>query len=357
MTTEVVKKESYKTALAQIQETFTQMVVHTGESMAIQYDEYQKLCVMNMIGKMQELITKEGLEFNQMDKTNITSILQTVAMLNLNVSSIPVECYVILRNTKIGNDWMKLFEMGIQGDGNDKLLRKYGVDVKKVYTPWTIRENDIFTYPSFNGLEITPPSWQPKDYTSKIVKVVYPIEKTDGQVEYHIAERDGVVHNLQAHISNNIMKNKTLSDKDKDKLNDLAANMTIEEILSCDDLLPHISPAWKNAGSREAMIERKMRNNATKKYPKDFRNAFVATAYKETYDEYDQYEEKEDPRINKEEAVDAEVKAASMSEPVQTIASGKSEVSKEAVREEKKSEQANMPSEQKNEQQGLTAPY
>lgn len=319
MANEVVKKAQYMTALAQAQETFTNMVVHTGQSMEIQFDEYQKLCVMNMIGKMQELITKEGLDFNQMDKTNITNILQTVAMLNLNVSSIPVECYLILRNTKLGDQWVKMFEMGIQGDGNDKLLRKYGVDVKKVYTPWTIREHDTFTYPSFNGLEITPPTWQPKDYSSKIVKVVYPIEKNDGQVEYHIAERESVVHNLQAHITNNLMKNKSVNDKEKDRLNGLAADMTIESILSNDELLPFISPAWKSAGSRESMIERKLRNNATKKYPKDFRNAFVATAYKQTYDDYEQFEESTDIRINKEEAVEAEVQESAMSQPVEAI--------------------------------------
>lgn len=41
------------------------------------------------------------------------------------------------------------------------------------------------------------------------------------------------------------------------------------------------------------MIERKMKNNATKKYPKDFRNAFVERAFETTFEDYDQYRNQE----------------------------------------------------------------
>lgn len=316
MENEVATKKEFKTALAKVQETFTKMVVQNGAEMHLQYDEYQKLCVMNMLAKMQELAISNGLEITNMDLNNITGILQTCAMLNLNVTAVPRECYVITRNTKVGNEWKKVFEFGIEGDGNDKLLRKFGVDVDKVISPWIVREKDGFTYPSFNGLEITPPTWQPKDYTSDIVRIVYPIIKTDKSVEFHISERESVVHNLQAHISNNIMKNKNLNDTDRDTLNDMASKKTLDEILSCPELLPHISPAWKNAGSRDAMIMRKMKNNATKKYPKDFKNAFVSSAFESTYEDYDQYH---DERINKEEAVEAEVQESAMSQHVEPI--------------------------------------
>lgn len=314
MGNEVAKKQPFTTALAQIQDEFTNMIVRTGNEINIQYDEYQKLCVMNLLGKMQTLAVENKLDLMKMDRTNITEILQTAAMLNLNISAQPRECYLITRNVKVGDEWKKVFEFNIEGAGNDKLLRRFGVGVKEVRTPWMVRENDEFTYPSFNGLEITPPTWTPKDYHSKVVKVVYPIIKDNDMVEFHIAERESVVRNLQAHITNNLMKNKSVNDANKEKLNSLAASMTLDEILACPELLPHISPAWKNAGSSEAMIERKMKNNATKKFPKDFKNAFIATAYENTYEDYDQY--KMDERINKEEAVETEVQEQVMSEPI-----------------------------------------
>ena len=34
---------------------------------------------------------------------------------------------------------------------------------------------------------------------------MYPLQKNDGTIEYHIAEREGVVKNLLAHINNNMM--------------------------------------------------------------------------------------------------------------------------------------------------------
>lgn len=39
----------------------------------------------------------------------------------------------------------------------------------------------------------------------KVVRVVYPIEMSDGTIEYHIAEREDVVKNLIAHINQNLM--------------------------------------------------------------------------------------------------------------------------------------------------------
>lgn len=315
MENEVSKKDNsqFMTGLAKVQDTFVNMVVNAGNNINIQYDEYQRTCVMNMLGKMQELLTNEGLNINNMDTSKITNILQTVAMLKLNASAMPRECYVILRNKKVGDNWKKEFELGVEGDGNDKILRTYGIDIDKVGTPWLVREGDDFTYSSFKGFEIEPPTWTPKG-NGKIIRVVYPIKKKDGTEEYHISERADVVTNLQAHISNNLMKKKDVKETEKERLNALAGTLDLEGILNNKDLLPHISPAWKNPASREAMIVRKMRNNAIKKIPKDFENAFTATAYESAYEDYDQYQE--DDRINKEEALDAEVEDLSVTEPI-----------------------------------------
>ena len=43
---------------------------------------------------------------------------------------------------------------------------------------------------------------------------------------------------------------------------------TLEDVLSCTVAIPYISAAWLN--TPESMIVRKMRNNAIKKYPKNF---------------------------------------------------------------------------------------
>ena len=45
---------------------------------------------------------------------------------------------------------------------------------------------------------------------------------------------------------------------------------TIEDILSCEKAMPYISAAWLD--TPEAMIVRKMRNNAIKKFPKNLNN-------------------------------------------------------------------------------------
>lgn len=315
VTNQVTKANTFKTSLAKVQDTFVNMLVNTSKDMDIDYTNDQRVCAMNMISVMNTLLEKEGLDFNQINHTNVTNILQTVAMLRLNASAQPRECYVILRSQKQHDgSWKKEFELGVEGDGNDKILREYGVDIKKVYSPWLVRENDEFTYPAFNGLEVEPPTWRPHDYTSKVVLVVYPILKTDDMVEYLIAEREGVATNLKAHITNNLMKNSKYNETQKAEITKTIEFMYLDEIYAYPEALDLMSPAWKNPGAKESMIVRKMRNNAIKKYPKDFKNAFTASAYERTYEDYDQY--KEDDRINKEEALEAEVQEKLMSEPL-----------------------------------------
>ena len=97
--------------------------------------------------------------------------------------------------------------MGIEGDGNDALLRNFGVDVKKVYPVWLVKEGDEFTYPKHRGVEVTPPEWEEKGLSQKVIRVVYPVEMNDGKIEYMIAERESVKGNLFAHVRNNLLGN------------------------------------------------------------------------------------------------------------------------------------------------------
>ena len=309
-----ITNKSYTTALTKAQYIYTNMITNAFQGLNIEYTNYQKVCVINAVTQMQTLAEKEGLSLSRMNQSNVINILQTIAMLNLNLSSSPRECYIITRNVqKKDGTWDKVFEMGIEGDGNDKILRQYGVNVKKVHNCWKVRENDEFTFPSFNGLEITPPTWSPK-YTGKIIRIVYPIEMYDGTVEYHISEREEVKVNLLAHISNNLMKSKDYTEAKKAEIKNRLANLTLDKIFEDKDALAIMSPSWREQHSREAMIERKMRNNCIKKIPKDFSNAFIQKAYESTFEDYDQY--REDERIDKESALEAEIETSANKEKI-----------------------------------------
>jgi len=257
--------------------------------------DYQKTCIVAAINVMTDMAEKKHRNFNTFNKTIINSILFKVAMFQLNICAEPRECYLQFRNMQNANaSWTEEFEFGLEGDGNDKILRKYGVGIKRVngigvgvHQPWLIREGDEFTLPQYKGLGKSEPTWIPKNYTNKVIAVLYPIEMEDGTAEYLTAFREDVVRNLQAHITNNILSKKY--DSVRAGIIKKIASMNLNQILEDDSLSDYISPAWRNPQSREAMIVRKMRNNATKGYPKDFGDSFIASEYEKTFEDYDQY--------------------------------------------------------------------
>ena len=337
-------KSSFFPTVAKVQEQYVTMIEKAANEIGLDYDSYQKTCAFNCISYMQELLIKQGLTFNEVDTTNVTKILQRFAMLRLNAAAYPRECYIILRDETIKvrdqetgqlkDKKVKMFDAGIEGDGNDKLLRKNGIDIKKVYPIWKIREKDDFTYPSYKGIEMVPPTWTPHDFTSKIIRIVYPIQKEDGDIEYYISEREDVKNNLLAHINQNLMKeyfgtstygltdrkeikriNMEVSQKRAAIINEVK-DKTLEEILDDESVQQYMSPAWRSAHSRESMIVRKMRNNATKPIPKDFENSMIAIEYENSINDLEEPEHRPDPRIKKENAVDAEVTIEAVSEPI-----------------------------------------
>lgn len=273
----------YENQLSKINDTFVPQITSQLKGNGIAMTDYQKQCVLSAITSVNELLLENGVTVNQVS-SNLTDILLTVAALQLNANANPREVYFILRNHKRGNDKkVKEIEMGIEGDGNDALLSRFGRNVKEVKRFWEVRADDDFEYPGFDGLEMTPPKWRPKG-TGKVVRVVYPIIRTDDSVEFYIAERADVIKNLFAHVSNNLMWDKNNS---KEKFFEKAKGKTLDEILDDPELvkLGNISPAWSSPQVRESMIVRKMRNNIVKKIPKNFENAFVASKYTETEDE------------------------------------------------------------------------
>lgn len=301
------EQKEFSTALTRVSNVFMPLITRQLSGNGILMDSYAKQCVINAISAIHTTLDTSGIPWNQLDQSNVTQILITVACLKLNAAASPREIYFQLRNKSIkvkdenGKEttvWKKQIEMGIEGDGNDALLARFGRDVKKVGQFWLVREGDHFEYPKYNGLEYEPPKWTPTG-KGEVVRVVYPILKTDGSVEFYIAEREDVAKNLLAHINNNLM-NETFgicADRYKatpeQKKQIAAKKMEILkkakelglDALDDPELQQWISPAWTEFHSREQMIIRKMRNNIVKKIPKDFGHAYVEMTYHAATDE------------------------------------------------------------------------
>jgi len=255
------------------------------DSGMIEFDDYSRKCAADAMSAIYQLVQgTDKADLSQIDTSNLRDIVIRCASLKLSATALPREVYFQIRNKNVGGNWVKEVEMGVEGDGNDALLRNFGVGVQKVYPVWLVCEGDDFTYPKRKGLSIEPPTWEPKGLSSKVVRVVYPIKMKgkDGE-EYLIAERDSVKVNLMAHIRNNLQNEtfgicesrykakpeqvKQIKERKEAIFDALRECATVDDMLKCDVAKPYISPAWLDSG--ESMIVRKMRNNAIRKFPKD----------------------------------------------------------------------------------------
>ena len=312
-----------KLALTKAEQFYMDEVNKALSSHNSKLDQEQRTCVVSVLSKMQEACLEKGVQMNQMNQTGLMSILQQAAMLRLNAAANPRECYIIIRKKQDANgDWKSVFEFGIEGDGNDKLVRKYGVNVKNVHPYWKVREGDDFTYASFKGLEMEPPTWTPKGCTGKIVRIVYPVEYEDDEgnkeVQFHICEREEVAVNLKAHILNNIKKKpeKDMSFSKKEEIKQKLFDMSLDDIFNDSELLQIMSPAWRDPHSRESMIVRKMRNNCLKPIPKDFGSAFAEKVYDEAINSD---EKPNDVKMDPEDIVEAEVNERTNTEVIDSL--------------------------------------
>lgn len=280
--TEVAQRNT--TALSWWTNELTNMVTQDYKDCGLEIDEYSKKCAMAAMTNIYQLVKNSGIDIKTMDTSNLREIVGQCASLKLNANAVPRECYFQLRSKKVGDNWVKVVEMGIEGDGNDAILRNFGEDVEMVYPVWIVKEGDTFTYPKHKGIEITPPEWEQNGQSEKTDKIVYPVKLKDGSVQYLISEREGVKTNLFAHIRNNLM-NETFgickdrykaSEAEKKKIADekekiyeaLRKCATLEDMLACEIARPYISAAWLD--TPESMIVRKMRNNAIKKFKKNY---------------------------------------------------------------------------------------
>jgi hypothetical protein len=341
---EVAKKQEFTTCLSQWTNTITGLVSRDFEQNGVQYDEYSKQCAMNAMGAIFQLVQNtDKADMNNLNNSNLREVVAQCASLKLNANAMPREVFFQLRSKQVGGQWVKMVEMGVEGDGNDALLRQFGNNVDTVYPVWLVKEGDDFTYPRRRGIEIEPAEWTPKGLSDKTVRVVYPVKLKDGTIEYLIAEREPVRTNLIAHIKNNMLnetfgfvtgknskgKDRTRYDataEEKAKINAKKEEIlsavreceTLEDILKCEVAKPYISAAWLD--TPEAMIVRKMRNNAIKKFPKNL-NSMASSSllqldetYKASQEEIAENENSEEFAIE-DETVVAESEAVEVETP------------------------------------------
>ena len=284
---EVAQKQEFTTGLSNWTNTITGLVSRDFEQCGVSYDEYAKQCAMNAMSSIFQLVQNtDNTDMNNLNTSNLREVVAQCASLKLNANAVPREVYFQLRSKQINGQWCKMVEMGIEGDGNDALLRQFGNNVDTVYPEWLVKEGDDFTYPRRRGIEVEPAEWTQKGLSDKTVRVVYPVKLKDGTVDYLIAEREPVRTNLIAHIRNNLLnetfgicenrykatpkQKEQIKAKKEEILSAVRECETLEDILKCEVAKPYISAAWLD--TPEAMIVRKMRNNAIKKFPKNLNN-------------------------------------------------------------------------------------
>lgn len=319
--TQVAEKRKLDSALSQWSNEMTGLVARDYELCGVQFDDYSKKCAMEAMASIYNLVKSDDkANMANMDTSNLRSVVEQCASLKLNASAYPRECYFQLRNVKVGNEWKKTVEMGIEGAGYDSLLANYGKDVAQVYPYWMIKEGDTYVPPKHKGLDATPPEWEEKGISDKAIKVVYPVKLKDGTVIYLTADRSSVKVNLLAHVKQNMM-NATFgicadrykaTDKQKEEikakkeeiLDALRSCDTVDDMLKCEAARPFISGAWLD--TPESMIQRKMCNNATRKFPKNY-DPMARQAQLQMDDAYQQSQEEIEANANTVEFVDADV--------------------------------------------------
>lgn len=281
---EVAQKQEFTTGLSNWTNTITGLVSRDFEQCGVSYDEYAKQCAMNAMSSIFQLVQNtDNTDMNNLNTSNLREVVAQCASLKLNANAVPREVYFQLRSKQINGQRCKIVEMGIEGDGNDALLRQFGNNIDTVYPVWLVKDGDDFTYPRRRGIEVEPAEWTQKGLSDKTVRVVYPVKLKDGTVDYLIAEREPVRTNLIAHIRNNLLnetfgicenrykatpkQKEQIKAKKEEILSVVRECETLEDILKCEVAKPYISAAWLD--TPEAMIVRKMRNNAIKKFPKN----------------------------------------------------------------------------------------
>lgn len=353
----VTPQSQFNTQLSYYTNQYIDLMERDLSERGMEFDAYSKECVSSAIGAIFQMVHDSGADFKDINGSNLKFIMQKVATLKLNANAQPRECYFQIRNVNIAPKgsknpvWEKQIEFNIEGDGNDALVQRYGVNVDKVFPCWKIREGDKYTPPRHKGLEVIPPEWE-ESGSGKVVRVVYPIRYKDGHVEYHSCERADVVKNLAAHIKQS-MQNETFGlaessfkataeqkDKIKEKKAEIMAKVSeigeLEAILDCPELQPYISPAWRELQSRESMIIRKMRNNIMKPIPKKWDSPVQAYEYNMLDATYREVQEEIEANSNQEEFIPPQIEEKPTPQTMADLTAGKKDKEPVPVQGKKK---------------------
>lgn len=230
-------------------------------------------------------------------RENLRTLVRSCAALKLSPAH--NEVFFSPRNVQIGGKWTKRFELGVQSDGYETLVRNFGNDVKNVGVAWEVKDSDDFTFSIYDGSKITPPVWQKKMGGKKCVIVVYPIKMKDNHTDYITVERDDVKPSLLSHVIQNLQSetfglaenkykaSKEIQDQIEAKRREIIEGLkqceTIDDMVAYEPARKYMSPAWID--STESMIVRKMKNKALKKIRLNF-NMIQDAAFKQTDEVY-----------------------------------------------------------------------
>jgi hypothetical protein len=268
------------------------------ENTDLAFGEYERLCVVNAIRTLDPMIKTSNYVWQNFDKDNVFSVLQQVAFLQLNPSATPRECYFIIRKNydNKAKKWLSpTVEFGVEGAGNDVILREYGVNVKEVKS-YIIYEGDEFDLGGIDGWEYKLPRHTRTYKTNKPLYAVYLIKKTTGEIDVSISHREDVKKSLLANAKQNGASDTLLFEMNKLSLDEILEtpkyrDYKIKKTYSGNTYeTPLFNPSYTSPISMESMIERKLRNHATRRYPKNF-NPEVQKLYEDTFED-EKYERK-----------------------------------------------------------------
>ena len=149
------------------------------------FTQYGKTCVINAMAAIIIASKSTGIKVGDIDQTMLKIELKNVGLTELNFNAIPAEAFLDIRKGREPGKYSIAIKP--QGAGNEKLTRRFGVNVGELKTALLIREGDEYTLPGFDGEKMTPFKWQPKSLDKKVIMVVYPLLKKDGTPTYHLA--------------------------------------------------------------------------------------------------------------------------------------------------------------------------
>ena len=289
---------------------FVQKLEGIASGIDLDFNDYQKQCVFNAIRTIDPMVKANGYSLAQFDQDNVILVLQQVAFLKLNPSANPRECYFIVRKNKDkqGNELAPILEFGIEGAGNDVILTEFGRDVKAVKS-YIVYEGDEFTEGYMDGWDVILPKYKRTFKTNQPKMAVYLVKRLNDEIDVLYATLDDVKKSLLAGAKQNGADDDLLREIEKvdvyTLLNDpkwlkrtikkeyKTWNKEARKYETKQYESPLFNPSYTAPNSRDNMIERKLRNHATRKYPKNFNQTNVKTLYEETFEEEKLYKTRE----------------------------------------------------------------